>query len=157
MLRDWVHCPGTGQSAVKHHSSLGNVFRITGLDVNQRATRLARLNQRRLGIPTSMVSFVTADITDAPATTAAIANNDALSAFDCCYTIDMIVSNPPYISQTEDKLFDKSVSHWEDPRALLDDTHPDGAAFYRAIAEQYAVNHAQCVLPSLAFEYSGTP
>ena len=68
----------------------------------------------------------------------------------------MIVSHPPYISQTEDKLFDKSVSHWEDPRALLDDTHPDGAAFYRAIAEQYAVNHsrlAKCGLPRLAFEY----
>ncbi len=47
---------------------------------------------------------------------------------------DIIVSNPPYISQAEFTHLDASVSHWEDPNALMADDN--GLAIIKQIIAQ---------------------
>ena len=47
---------------------------------------------------------------------------------------DLIVSNPPYVTETEWKTLDPTVRLWEDPHALI--AADDGMAVINAIIEQ---------------------
>ncbi len=51
-------------------------------------------------------------------------------------TYDMIVSNPPYVTDAQMLQLDKSVREWEPAMAL--EGGPDGLDFYRAIISNYA-------------------
>lgn len=68
---------------------------------------------------------------------------------------DLIVSNPPYLSEAEWQELDPSVAAWEDVRALTD--NQDGYAFYRifaARAQNYLTKESQlpATLPQLVCE-----
>jgi len=59
---------------------------------------------------------------------------DALSAFKPGTLFDFLVSNPPYISETEKQELDASVLDFEPHSALFDNA--DGLTFYRLFAQQ---------------------
>ena len=100
-------CTGSGciSLALAHHLHINKIpCHIQGLDISQKAIMLAKLNQRKLGIPVSILEFHQKDI---------------LSNLDSFKDVDMIVSNPPYISEKECMNLDPSVSLWEDHQALF--------------------------------------
>lgn len=71
-------------------------------------------------------------------------------------TFDLIVSNPPYISEVEYEQLDRSVSHWEDKRALV--AHDDGLALIKKLIIQAPVHLcsntalSSCGIPQLWIE-----
>ena len=107
--------------ALAKHLKLSSVV---GVDNNQTAKGLARLNRDKHWIPNA--NFVTMSLFDDDFVEKLLKSNEKF---------DMIVSNPPYISTADYDLLDKSVKDWEDPNALLGGD--DGLKFYRRIAETW--------------------
>lgn len=83
----------------------GDFAQVVGIDVSAAALDLARGNGRDLGLP---VTWLRGDLTSALAT-------DAL---------DLLVSNPPYLTAAEWATLDPSVRDWEPALALA--SGPDG-------------------------------
>ena len=102
--------------------------RVIGADIAEKALELARKNQAILGI--SNVTFILADLFPA---------GDGL--------FDVIVSNPPYVTEKEWLHLNPQVRVWEDKLALVADDN--GLAVIKRIidlARGHLVNNGQLVL-----------
>ena len=124
--RPWVLDVGTGSGAialaVKHERPDAEVFAV---DVSPEALRVAASNAVRLGLA---VTFVCAD-----------ALRPQLAA-DVPPTFDLVVSNPPYVLESERAGLDPEVRDHEPGLALfVGDADP--LRFYRALA-----GHAEALL-----------
>ena len=109
---------GSGIIALALASRLPNAFAI-GIDIRSDAIALANKNKERLKIEN--VSFEVEDIF----------NDDITKRFSS--SVDLLVSNPPYINIEEFETLDREVRDF-DPRIALTD-EGDGLRFYRRIAE----------------------
>jgi len=132
-------CSGTGCIALGIvHLMKGWNVHVTGIDINRHATRLSQLNQRLLKIPTTSVTFKTQDLYQMMPE-----------------SFDIIISNPPYILQSEFASLDESVKEWEDVRALVDDGTNDGVGFYSEILKTFGGGIGIPGVPRVVFEYGG--
>ncbi len=104
---------GTGSGAIATTLALeGWTGAVLGLDISHAALAIARVNARQLHAP---VSFLQSDLL------AAIADR----------TADLIVSNPPYIAETDRPTMQREVADFEPSLALFAGT--DGLAIYRRL------------------------
>ena len=126
-------CTGSGCIGLAIASRVRDA-RVTLADVSRDALTVAKKNVTLCKM-TGRVTCVTANALRAPA--------PFLGKFD------LIVSNPPYVTQKEMEELPKSVKDFEPHLALYGG--PDGLDFYRAIAK----NYAQALKPGgyLAFEF----
>ena len=113
---------GTGSGAIavtiaKQHKTV----QITAVDVSPQALAVAKTNAEKHGVA-DRITFLEGDLF------APVAGQ----------TFDLVVSNPPYIAQSEFPSLDIGVRDFE-PRSALDGG-PDGLDFYRRIAADTA-NH----------------
>ena len=96
--------------------------KVMGVDISEEALQIAQLNNENLN---ASVSFELLDILN-PA--------DSFKA-----EFDLIVSNPPYVLETEKSLMKKNVLKYEPSKALfVDDNNP--LLFYKKILD-FAQNH----------------
>lgn len=92
---------GTGCVALALAKALPNAM-ITALDFDPQALELARANAHHNHI--NNIGFLESDV---------------FNAVPIQDRYDLIVSNPPYITQEEWKVLDPSVTQWESPHALI--------------------------------------
>lgn len=92
--------------------------RVTALDYSQAALTVTRENAQRHALPTERFSAV---------------HGNALIPDSIAGEFDIVVSNPPYITQQEMQELDESVSAYEPHLALFGGT--DGLDFYRVMAQ----------------------
>ncbi len=97
-------------------------WQVTGLDISREAIEVARENARRNRLD---VDFQQVDIFDEQIF------NSQFSIFNSC---DVVVSNPPYIAESERALMDRNVLDYE-PHTALFVPDNDPLRFYRRIAE----------------------
>jgi release factor glutamine methyltransferase len=112
-------CTGSGCIALGLKSIFPNA-KVTGVDLSHDALSLATENAQNLGLPVDLYS------------------GDVLSGeLDASYadaSLDVIVSNPPYIPHADKSLMEANVLEFEPHMALfVEDTNP--LIFYRKIAE----------------------
>ena len=105
-------CTGSGCIAITLNLETG--IRADASDVDGDALLMAQKNAGRLG---SAVDFIRSDLFQ-----------------DITGKYDIIVSNPPYISEKDYNSLDRSVRDFEPEKALL--AGYDGCDFYRRITEQ---------------------
>lgn len=111
---------GTGSGAIGITLALEQTnWSVTLLDISQDALNVARLNALQLG---AQVTVIQSDVLD-----------------DVTQSFDVIVSNPPYISELEKSLMDESVLRYEPHLALF--ARQNGLAIYDKLLQQ-----AQCRL-----------
>ena len=87
---------------------------VIGLDIAPHAIALAEKNKKFNNILNAQ--FILSDL---------------FSALPANTQVDLIVSNPPYIAETEKATLEKSVIEWENPRALF--AHDNGLAIIKKI------------------------
>lgn len=107
---------GTGSGCIAVSLSLEiPQARVTAWDVSEEALLIARCNNEELG---ANVSFE---------------KRDVFAEVECKEPFDCIVSNPPYVTETEKEAMEPNVLDWEPELALFvpDD---DPLRFYRRIA-----------------------
>lgn len=92
-------------------------LKIIATDISERALRLARENARLNGVA-DRVFFLTGNLLDPLAPLAG--------------RLDLLVSNPPYISRQEFDLLQREIRDWEPRIAVTDEA--DGLSFYRRLA-----------------------
>ena len=90
--------------------------KVEAWDLSDEALKVARGNNKRLG---TKVRFRKQDI---------LKYNSRRRKFD------IIVSNPPYVTESEKQLMDKNVLHWEPKEALFVEDH-NPLLFYNRIGE----------------------
>ncbi len=93
-------------------------LKVIATDVSERALRLARENARLNGVA-DRVFFLTGDLL---APVAPLAGR-----------LDLLASNPPYISRQEFDLLQREIRDWEPRIAVTDEA--DGLNFYRRLAQ----------------------
>ena len=103
---------GTGAIALSLAKEFAGEAVFLGTDVSEGAIALARENARRCGLE-GRVRFAVAD---------------GLDDFDEPQSVDVLVSNPPYVTTSDCETLDPRVRDHE-PRLALDGG-PDGLAFY---------------------------
>ena len=111
---------GTGSGCIAVTLALAG-YRVTAFDISPLALRIAQENAKRLG---AEVNFICEDILHPTKT-------------EECW--DIIVSNPPYVCQSEAGEMEENVLRYE-PHLALFVPDEDPLLFYRAIAE-YARKH----------------
>ena len=94
--------------------------RVTAIDLSDGALHITRENARDLGVSSRLLTMK-ADVMHAPPR--------GLGQFD------IIVSNPPYVTEDEMQMLDRSVADFEPHEALYGGE--DGLDFYRAICEKW--------------------
>lgn len=100
--------------SLAHHLPAAHII---ASDIADTALTLAEKNKKHNAIHT--ITFIKSDLFDSlPPST----------------HYDLIVSNPPYIAQSDYEQMDKSVTEWEDPQALFADDH--GLAIIKKIIAQ---------------------
>jgi release factor glutamine methyltransferase len=105
---------GSGCIALALAKALPHAF-ITALDINPRALDLAQRNARHNNI--TNIEFIQSDLMN-----------------NCHTTFDIIVSNPPYITEHEYHTLHPSVALWEDKNALMADDN--GLALVKQLIAQ---------------------
>ena len=106
---------GAGSGAIAVTLALETAARILATDISPPALCVARSNAQRLSAP---VSFLACDLASA------IADQ----------TINVLVSNPPYVPETDQPVIQREVRDWEPHVALF--AGPNGLEIYeRLIAE----------------------
>lgn len=105
-------CTGSGAIAITLNLEFG-FYDVLASDVSEKALRLARLNAKNLG---AQVRFVKSDLFGALKT-----------------KFDVIVSNPPYISEQEFLTLSDEVKNFDPKIALV--AEENGLYFYRRIIE----------------------
>lgn len=130
-------CTGSGCIAL----ALAHAFPksvVVGSDVSIAALALAEENRMRNNLTNCHFEY-----------------SNLFSAFGG-QTFDLIVSNPPYISEDEYASLDPSVARFEDRAALV--AADDGLAFYAAIAQQAGafLSASTSALPQLVLEFGAT-
>jgi release factor glutamine methyltransferase len=108
---------GTGSGAIAATLALETEARVTATDISAAALKIARSNSRRLA---ALVDFVQCDL------------GTALRA----HTFDMVVSNPPYIAETDRATLAKEVREHEPALALF--AGADGLAVYARLIPEAA-------------------
>jgi release factor glutamine methyltransferase len=103
---------GCGAIAIAIGLEAGSAVRVWGTDISPAAVAVARGNAKRL---TARASFMTCDLASAVAD----------------HSVDVLVSNPPYIPTTEEKGLPREVRDYEPRIALY--AGPDGLDFYRRL------------------------
>jgi release factor glutamine methyltransferase len=109
-------CTGSGCIAL----ALAKAFpkaTVVGIDINHDAIELAQKNKRHNAIDN--VHFIVSDL---------------YQALDPLESFDLIVSNPPYLTDQEYQQLMPDVKLWEDEQALVADEQ--GLAIYKRIASQ---------------------
>ena len=112
---------GTGSGCIAITLALAG-YQVSALDVSDEALAVARKNAERLG---AEVEFRKEDVISA------VANS---SLFTLVSSLSCIVSNPPYICESEAEAMDDNVLLHE-PHLALFVPDDDPLLFYRAIAE----------------------
>lgn len=108
---------GTGTGIIALSLSLENpTWKVTGLDISKEALKIATKNNQALE---GQVHFLESDV---------------LSKFPKNKKIDILVSNPPYISYDEWEEMDESVREYEPKQALFAENN--GLAIYEKIAKE---------------------
>lgn len=105
---------GSGIIAITLAKNIPN-SRITAIDKSPQALEVSRRNAERNGINESQIHFVESDL---------------LAACDPDSRFDLIVSNPPYVSESEYEQLDQSVREHEPKMALV-----SGPGGHEAIVE----------------------
>ncbi len=95
--------------------------KIVSVDISEKALEIAKLNSKEILGNENRVEFVLADLFEV----------NFLKDYE---SFDIIVSNPPYISQKEMKNLQTEVKDFE-PRIALTD-NADGLSFYEEIAKK---------------------
>lgn len=115
-------CSGSGCIGLQLAKS-SPASRVTGIDINPHAVRLARLNARKHSI--SNAEFEVGDLL----------NDNWMKKHQGSF--DLIVSNPPYVTDQEHSQLDPEVRLHEDRRALVGSvsSNLDGLLYYKKIAE----------------------
>jgi len=108
---------GTGSGAIAVTLALESNARVTATDISPAALCLAQQNAQRLG---ARVAFVACDLG------AALADQ----------SFDLVVCNPPYISESDHRTLPAEVRDHEPSLALL--AGPDGLAIYRRLIPEAA-------------------
>ena len=108
-------CCGTGCIGLAIAKALPN-SKVVGIDINPEAIALSERNKQKNN--TKNINFTQSDLYE---------NIQDESRFD------LIVSNPPYIREAEYEKLEKSVTDWEDKKALV--AEQNGLAFYKKIIE----------------------
>ena len=106
---------GTGCIALSLAAEYARSAAFIGIDISPDAVALATANAARCGLA-DRVHFVVAD---------------GLDDFDEPESIDLVVSNPPYIATSDCDALDPRIRDWE-PRSALDGG-PDGLDFYERL------------------------
>lgn len=119
-------CTGSGCIPLLLKRGLGANVRVHGYDLSSDAIQLAQDNILDTGLD---IEVRQADIFE-PDFVSRVLN-------DAGGRVDLVVSNPPYITAEEYRDLPLSVRDYEDPAALLGDrtTGNKGLAFYERIAE----------------------
>jgi release factor glutamine methyltransferase len=108
---------GTGTGIIALSLSLENpTWKVTGLDISKEALKIAIRNNQALE---GQAHFLESDV---------------LSKFPKNKKIDILVSNPPYISYDEWEEMDESVREYEPKQALFAENN--GLAIYDKIAKE---------------------
>ena len=107
-------CTGSGCLALALAAE-GGFSQVIGSDVSRDAVALAAQNARACRLPVELV------------------RSDLGTAFRD-ERFDLVVSNPPYLSEAEYQALDSSVKAWEPREALV--SGPDGLAATRRLLEQ---------------------
>jgi release factor glutamine methyltransferase len=115
---------GSGAIALAIGSNAPQVT-IVASDISDRALAVAARNAKRLGLE-RRINFLKADCSDVMGDPASLG----------CF--DLIVSNPPYIKDSEIVALKPEIVRWEPHLALAGG--PDGLSFFRHIA-RFAPNH----------------
>ena len=133
---------GTGSGCIAITLALTG-YEVTALDVSDVALSFARRNAERLG---AKLEFVKGDILKEKSEKLKVKNNSNLpketenesnsdySLFTFHFSPDAIVSNPPYICESEASTMDANVLDHE-PHLALFVPDDDPLLFYRAIAD----------------------
>lgn len=130
---------GSGCISLGLARALGPATQVVAIDSSSAALRLARLNQRRLGI--ANVAFVGA----------------GLETYADSRPYDLIVCNPPYIPHRRRATeVAPSTRRWESPAALhcAPAGADDGAALHRAVVDRMRSGQLRCA--RVALELDGT-
>ncbi|MGH7599432.1 MAG: peptide chain release factor N(5)-glutamine methyltransferase [bacterium] len=93
--------------------------RLVAIDISAAALEIARRNAQRLGVA-EQVEFRLADMTHP-------------EAFSASEQFDIVVSNPPYVLETERASLQPEIRDWEPAEALY--VGNDGLKFYRSIVD----------------------
>jgi release factor glutamine methyltransferase len=112
---DTVLDVGTGSGAIATTLALETQSRIFASDVSIPALRVAAANARRLEAAITLVAC------------------DLASCFEP-RSIDVLVSNPPYVPQTDQSVLQREVREHEPPVALF--AGPSGLEIYERLIEQ---------------------
>ena len=133
---------GTGSGCIAITLALDG-YKVTALDVSDVALAIAKQNAERLG---AELEFVKRDILKEKREKLKVKNNSNLpketenesnsdySLFTFHFSLDAIVSNPPYICESEASTMDENVLAHE-PHLALFVPDDDPLLFYRAISE----------------------
>ena len=133
---------GTGSGCIAISLALAG-YEVTALDVSDEALAIAKQNAERLG---AKLEFVKGDILKEKSEKLKVKNNSNLpketenesnsdySLFTFHFSPDAIVSNPPYICESEASTMDANVLDHE-PHLALFVPDDDPLLFYRAIAD----------------------
>jgi release factor glutamine methyltransferase len=103
---------GSGNIAVTLSLELGTPARVVATDISFAAVAMARANARRLG---ARVAFLVCDLTSAFADS----------------SLDLLISNPPYIPTGEEQGLQREIREHEPHIALF--AGPDGLVVYRKL------------------------
>lgn len=106
-------CSGSGCIAIALAKALPKAT-VFGVDIDDNALSLSQLNAHHNHV--SNVTFLRSNL---------------FEALSDAFRFDIIISNPPYISQEEYKTLDTSVREWESKRALV--AADDGLALIKKI------------------------
>lgn len=136
-------CTGTGCIAL----ALAKAYpyaHVVGIDINPAAVKLAEQNKIRNKILNAQ--FMCADVSQ---------------ELNIASQFDLIISNPPYVTEHEYAQLDSAIRLWEDYHALVAPKH--GSLFYEYIAHQSIVHldrssiFSQHHLPRVVVEVGTTP
>lgn len=125
---------GSGVLAVSHKLERPQ-DEVIAVDISQAALKVAEMNAKKLGAEiTFLLSDMMADVEG---------------------TFDLILSNPPYISQSERSVMDRSVIDYEPYIALF--AEEDGLYFYKKIAEDAVsrLNPGGCMILEFGYRQGG--
>jgi len=132
-------CTGTGAIALAFAANFPSA-QITASDINEEVLELARSNQKALNI--SNVNFMHADLFKG------LENQ----------LFDMIISNPPYLTEKEWAQLTPDVKEWESRQALIGGE--DGLEVYAHIIKQARAHltskFTAAPLPQLVLEHGST-
>ncbi len=107
---------GSGNISISLSKNLINA-EITAIDISESALSIAKENAVANGVEEN-IHFITADVKN----------------YMSSYQFDIIVSNPPYVSQEEYPILQNEIKNYEPMVAVTDSS--DGLDLYRKIAEK---------------------